>query len=392
MTTMSPTAGVPPRDRLEHVGLLALAGTVAAMQLSIAASQILLGVAAVTWCISHVRRGERVEAPAFFWPLVAYAALTLLSAGFSLDPRVSFTDCKQLVLLLLVPLVYDLARGARAKGLMSILLTIGAASALVGILQYGVLNYDNLGRRPQGTLSHWMTYSGTLMLVICATVARLLYSTSGRLWAAFIMPALLVGLILTFTRSAWVGVAVGVGVLLLRKDFRLMALLPIVVAAMVALAPAALTDRVYSMFDLNDPTNRDRVAMLQAGAAIVADHPLTGVGPDQIERVYPSYRPPEAVNPTNPHLHNVPMQIAAERGLPALGAWLWFVASATTGLLALLRRTRNRSLAAAGLGAMAAMVSAGMFEYNFGDSEFQMVLLLLFTLPFAANRDGGLPA
>jgi len=183
-----------------------------------------------------------------------------------------------------------------------------------------------------------------------------------------------------------------VGVLLLRKDFRLMALLPIVVAAMVALAPAALTDRVYSMFDLNDPTNRDRVAMLQAGAAIVADHPLTGVGPDQIERVYPSYRPPEAVNPTNPHLHNVPMQIAAERGLPALGAWLWFVASATTGLLALLRRTRNRSLAAAGLGAMAAMVSAGMFEYNFGDSEFQMVLLLLFTLPFAANRDGGLPA
>ncbi len=392
MTTTSLTAGVPPRDRLDHVGLLALAGIVAAMQLSIAASQILLGLAAVTWLISHVRRGERVEAPAFFWPLVAYAALTLLSAGFSLDPRVSFTDCKQLVLLLLVPLVYDLGRGARAKSLLSILLTIGAASALVGILQYGVLNYDNLGRRPQGTLSHWMTYSGTLMLVVCATVARLLYSASGRLWAAFIMPALLVGLILTFTRSAWVGVAVGVGVLLLRKDFRLLALLPIVVAAMVALAPAALTDRVYSMFDLNDPTNRDRVAMLQAGAAIVRDHPLTGVGPDQIERVYPSYRPPEAVNPTNPHLHNVPMQIAAERGLPALAAWLWFVASATMGLLALLRRTRNRSLAAAGLGAMAAMLSAGMFEYNFGDSEFQMVLLLLVTLPFAANRDGGLPA
>jgi O-antigen ligase len=392
MTTMSLAAGVPPRDRLEHVGLLALAGIVAAMQLSIAAAQILLGLAALTWVISHVRRGERVEAPAFFWPLVAYAALTLLSAGFSLDPRVSFTDCKQLVLLLLVPLVYDLARGARAKGLLSILLTVGAASALVGILQYGVLNYDNLGRRPQGTLSHWMTYSGTLMLVICATVARLLYSSSGRLWAAFIMPALLVGLILTFTRSAWVGVAVGVGVLLLRKDFRLMALLPIVIAAMVALAPAALTDRVYSMFDLNDPTNRDRVAMLQAGAAIVRDHPLTGVGPDQVERVYPAYRPPEAVNPTNPHLHNVPMQIAAERGLPALGAWLWFVASATTGLLALLRRTRNRSLAAAGLGAMAAMLSAGLFEYNFGDSEFQMVLLLLLTLPFAANRDGGLPA
>ena len=50
-----------------------------------------------------------------------------------------------------------------------------------------------------------------------------------------------------------------------------------------------------------------------------------GVGPDQIERVYPRYRVPDAVKPTNPHLHNVPMQIAAERGLPALGAWIWFV-------------------------------------------------------------------
>ena len=51
-------------------------------------------------------------------------------------------------------------------------------------MQYAILNYDNLGRRLQGTLSHWMTYSGTLMLVICAAVARLLYDTRDRLWAA----------------------------------------------------------------------------------------------------------------------------------------------------------------------------------------------------------------
>jgi D-beta-D-heptose 7-phosphate kinase/D-beta-D-heptose 1-phosphate adenosyltransferase len=30
-------------------------------------------------------------------------------------------------------------------------------------------------------------------------------------------------------------------------------------------------------------------------------------------------------------------------------------------------------------------------EYNFGDSEFLMLLLVMITLPFAANRDGGLP-
>jgi len=33
-----------------------------------------------------------------------------------------------------------------------------------------------------------------------------------------------------------------------------------------------------------------------------------------------------------------------------------------------------------------AMLAAGLFEYNFGDSEFLMLLLLLLTLPYAAAR------
>jgi O-antigen ligase len=391
MTTLSLTAGVPPRDRLERIGLWSLVGIVAAMQLSIAAAQILLTVAFLAWLASHITRGERLTAPAFFWPLVAYAALTLASAGFSLDPEVSFTDCKQLVLLLLVPITYDLARGARANSVLSVVLTIGALSAFIGIVQYAVLNFDGLGRRPVGTLSHWMTYSGTLMLVICAATARLLYGSSGRLWAAFIMPALLVALSLTLTRGAWVGVAVGVALLLLSKDFRLLAVIPIVVVGGILLAPQALTDRMYSMFDRKDLTSRDRFAMLQAGVAIVKDYPLTGVGPDQIERVYPRYRVPDAVKATNPHLHNVPMQIAAERGLPALLAWIWFVVAAFIGLLNLVKKARNKSLAAAAVAAMAAMLAAGLTEYNFGDSEFLMLLLVIITLPFAANRDGGLP-
>ena len=392
MTTFGLTAGVPPRDRLEEVGLWSLVGIVAAMQLSIAAAQILLALASLAWLISHVSRGERLEAPRFFWPLVVYAGLTLASAGFSIDPEVSFTDCKQLVLLMLVPITYDLARGARANSVLSIILTIGAASAFVGIVQYAVLNFDGLGRRPSGTLSHWMTYSGTLMLVICGATARLLYGSSGRLWAAFVMPALLVALSLTLTRGAWVGVAVGVALLFLSKDFRLLALIPIIVVVGLLLAPPALIERAMSMFDRNDLTSRDRIAMLEAGVAIVKDYPLMGVGPSQIERVYPRYRVPDAVKPTNPHLHNVPMQIAAERGLLALGAWTWFVVSAFVGLFQLVRKARNKSLAAAALGAMAAMLAAGLTEYNFGDSEFLMLLLVMITLPFAANRDGGLPS
>jgi O-antigen ligase len=86
----------------------------------------------------------------------------------------------------------------------------------------------------------------------------------------------------------------------------------------------------------------------------------------------------------NPHLHNVPVQIAAERGIPALVIFLWFVVSLGLGLVRL-RGSSDRLLPAAGLAALSAMLAAGLFEYNFGDSEFLMLFLVLITLPFAAR-------
>jgi len=44
------------------------------------------------------------------------------------------------------------------------------------------------------------------------------------------------------------------------------------------------------------------------------------------------------------------------------------------------------SLATAALASLVAMLAAGMFEYNFGDSEFLMLFLVIVTLPYAADR------
>jgi O-antigen ligase len=221
------------------------------------------------------------------------------------------------------------------------------------------------------------------------TAAQLVFGRRERTWPALVLPAVVVALALTFTRSAWVGACVAAGLLFVLRDFRLLALLPIVIALAFSVAPDTLTDRMLSIFDLRDPSNRDRLAMMRTGAAMIAADPLTGVGPDMVPRVYGQYRDADAVNATNPHLHNVPLQIAAERGLPALAVWCWFVGALAAGLLTRLRAGQDRTAAAAALAALAAMLAAGMFEYNFGDSEFLMLFLVLVTLPFAA---GGLPA
>ena len=38
------------------------------------------------------------------------------------------------------------------------------------------------------------------------------------------------------------------------------------------------------------------------------------------------------------------------------------------------------------------MLAAGFFEYNFGDSEFLLTLLIVLTLPWAAARESSAPA
>ena len=105
-----------------------------------------------------------------------------------------------------------------------------------------------------------------------------------------------------------------------------------------------------------------------------------------VERLYTQFRDPDAVAKVNPHLHNVPMQIAAERGLPALAIWIWFLVVAATDLWRKLSSSRHQFLAAGGLAAIAGMLGAGFFEHNFGDSEFLMLFLVMLTLPFAADR------
>ena len=387
MTTTSLAPAAVNRDWLDTAAFAALLAFVGAAQLSIAVAGILLTVVLVAWAAHQIVNRVPFEAPPIFWPLVAYAAATLVSTVFSVQPLTSLFDSRQLLLFLIVPAVYQVARGDRAHLVVTVLLTVGAISATVGVVQYGIFEYDNLGRRPQGALTHYMTYSGTLMLVVGAVAARLLYSPRDRVWSALVMPALLVALALTFTRSAWVGACAALGLLFVLRDRRLLAVVPVLAAVFIALAPDGITDRLYSVFDLNDPTNRDRVAMLRYGTAMVQDDPLTGVGPDMVREVYPDYRDEMAVQPINPHLHNVPMQIAAERGLPALAMWLWFVFVVARDMFVRVTRKRAPALAAAALAAVVAMLTAGIFEYNFGDSEFLMLFLVLVTLPYAAEAE-----
>ena len=199
------------------------------------------------------------------------------------------------------------------------------------------------------------------------------------------MPALLVALAVTLTRSYWAGAGAALAVLCLLKDLRLMAVVPVLAALVLALAPPQITNRIYSTFDLQDPTVQDRLAMARAGMRIIRDHPWTGVGPDMVKEVYSRYRDAGAGAGREPApCTTCRCRSRAERGLPALAIWCVFVVAAVRHLFRQLGDGDVRPLAAAGLAAVAGMLTGGLFEYNFGDSEFLMLFLVLLTLPHAA--------
>ena len=178
-----------------YIALLLFA---AALQVSIAAAQILLGLdRAALAGVLVISRREQIDVPRMFWPLAAYAGYTLVSTAFSIDPAVSIRDDKQLLLFAIVPIAYRLLAGSRAQSAVDVLITVGAVSAAIGIVQFGILKFDDLGQRPRGALGLYMTYSGQLMLVACVAAARIMFRRQDRVWPMLVLPALLAALATT---------------------------------------------------------------------------------------------------------------------------------------------------------------------------------------------------
>src|SRR5690349_16005274 len=117
------------RDRpgVERVAAWLLLAFVASLQVSIAAANILLALTTVCWVALLAQHKVRPAAPPFFLPLAAYAAITLIASAFSVDPRTSLVDSKQLLLFAIPLVVYEVARGRKAATVVDVIVTVGAA-------------------------------------------------------------------------------------------------------------------------------------------------------------------------------------------------------------------------------------------------------------------------
>jgi len=369
---------------------------------AIAISNVLLGLALLALLLPESRLRPLAEsARPPFRLAIAYLLLLVAAIAASIDPATSLRDGSEIFSFATFFLTLYLVRTeVRLRWLVDSLLIVGGLLAMWGLAQQ-LWGYGELDRRIRGPYSHYMTFSGVLLMLDMLLVARLLERSRSvgargpsawldRPWVAWPIFLLMTSaLFASLTRGAWVALAAAVLLVVSRRRPRLLVLAPLAVAAFVVVAPVPVVARLLSIADPTDSSNYDRVCMVEAGLRMVGERPLLGVGPSQVRKVYPVYRHPTAPRVWVPHLHDSYLEIAAERGIPALSV---FFAMILTGVIAAERGLRRggglADLYLGILGALAAFAIAALFENNWGDTEVQRLALFLLAAPFCLERSG----
>jgi putative inorganic carbon (HCO3(-)) transporter len=385
----------------EKVRLGLLGAYILGLGVSITLAEAALVGLVLRW-VWRLARGEARKGWPLAWPLVAFAGATVLAALLSDWPGDSLFSARKVLLLGGLWVVHDALPDARAaaRALTALLAVLGVVGA-VGVLQVtfcaelGVWA-PVLGRvakrcdRAHAFYSIYMTFAGVLDVVLLAALPELLRARGRPRWMSGAWLVALVALALTYVRGAWLGLAAGVTALAAALPRRRRVLFgAIVVLAVGLLLLPGVRERVRSIADPTDPTSSERWLMWRSGVQMALDHPLFGIGPGQVRRVYPEYAAPEVANKHRGHLHSSPMQILVERGILGLAAWLWVFAAFFVRARHVGRRVagdaRASALVAGAVAATAGFLVSGLFEHNFGDTE--VLLAATFVMSFALVVD-----
>jgi O-antigen ligase len=380
-------------------------GSAVAIIFSIAASQILLGLALAALLLS----GGRMRLPRIWLPLGLFLLGTLISLALSPDPAAGLPQVRKIFVFTTLLVVFSTLRDIVViRRLFLCWAGAGTLTALRGLVQFsrkvqeahaqgrGFYDYY-VAERITGFTSHWMTFGGEEMFALLMTAAFLFFACIARkrawLWA---LSALLMALalLLGFTRSIWLASA-GAGIYLLWFWKRaLAAALPVALLLIAFLAPASIRERFSSLLKPGKvDSNQHRIVTWRTGLEMIRAHPWFGLGPEEVKLQFNNYVPADIPRPLPEgwygHLHNIYLQYAAERGIPVMLLMLWMLGQVLWDCLRRLwRLPPGRSdLKFVLHGAVAVVIATmigGCFEYNLGDSEVLTMFLVVVGCAYAA--------
>ena len=398
----------PAASPLERGAALAFLLLAAALPWSIAPMSIGVALCGAATLVVWFRPGgpgwwrTPAEIPSLAW----LAALAIASVAGQ-DIGGSIGRITKGLLLAIVPMSAFHARNpGTARRALQILLASAAVATVFALIKFGMQG-GAFPIRVRGAAGHPLTYGGQAMLLATVAAAILLRVRRTRWrWAAgalllLVLPALLG----SYTRSAWIGTFVAFSVLVAFTRARWLIGLATAAVALLLVLPSGYRERALSAANPNSVWNVERVLLWKAGWRMFQEHPITGVGLQDLHPLIERYRPPGA-HEEHGHLHSIYVQIAATMGLVGLAAFGFLVwglyRTAARGLKPSSQRpppagarssAGERStddgiaiaLRLAAVAALTGFLVSGLFEWNFGDEELLDFLFVLIGMAFGAS-------
>ena len=149
--------------------------------------------------------------------------------------------------------------------------------------------------------------------------------------------------------------------------------------------------RRIGFFDSADNSTSWRQMVWREGFDLLVSKPrhlVFGVGMDSIKGNWREWGMFDNGRQPIGHMHSNVLQIALERGIPALIVWLLFFAVYLRMLWRLNRETTGfaRGVALGALGGAVGFFTSGLVHYNWGDSEVVTVFYFIVGLSLVVER------
>ena len=255
-------------------------------------------------------------------------------------------------------------------------------------------------RRAIGFFNHWTTYSESLQLLgslaLGLFVALPLKRSKWSLILLVVLLAISGALLLTVVRASWLSFLIS-GALIAVLGLRWRTLIVIGACALpLVLAGTFILHqkRNVGFFDSRDDSIRWRQTVQREGLHLLVRNPrhlLVGVGMDSIKAHWRAWGLFDNGRLPMGHMHSDYLQIALERGVPTLLAWLILMALYARMLWRSQRQLTKenwieRGVALGALGGLVGFMISGVVHYNWGDSEVVMILYLIMGMSLVVNR------
>ncbi len=314
-------------------------------------------------------------------PLAAFLGSAALSTIFAVNTNVGIFGTYSRYDGLLTLLTYAglfwmstqvIANAAEARTLLRTLIASGYVVAVIAIVQslHDSIQ-DTFVTAAFGSLGNPNVLGAFLGLVLALAIDELIAARtlSARIIAANVMAVVGFALLLTFSRSAWLGATISIVVLLTGRRGELSRWIPIagggLAIAIVLVAAWTLVGgldlerlfaaRAATLLDAGTYSN-SRVHIWQDSVHVIAGRPILGYGPDNFGLVYPKFETGDwgaglhGLRQPVDKAHAEVLQVASTQGIVGLAAYLFILVAFVR---AFWRGRRNQ----AAVGAFAAWVA-----------------------------------